>query len=96
MTVPITVNRTPNASAWLSFIAADADGEFLSCVFQNDEDIYAVSCGEDNEYGFPHAAVLANLAAVGSHVYRTDEGGTLVFGTDGKTLRTIPKNTKGL
>ena len=30
MTLPITVNRTPNASAWLSFIAADADGEFLS------------------------------------------------------------------
>lgn len=47
MTVPITVNRTPNASAWLSFIAADADGEFLSCVSLNDEDIYAVSCGEE-------------------------------------------------
>ena len=58
--------------------------------------VAAISCDKDNTYGFPHAAVLANLAAVGSHVYRTDESGTLVFGTDGKTLRTIPKNTKGL
>ena len=47
MTLPITVNRTPNASAWLSFIATDADGEFLSCVTQNDEDIYAISCGKE-------------------------------------------------
>lgn len=56
MTVPITVNRTPNASAWLSSVAADADGEFLSCVFQNDEDIYAVSCGEET-VGLALAAV---------------------------------------
>lgn len=58
--------------------------------------VAAISCDKGNTYGFPHAVVLANLAAVGSHVYRTDESGTLVFGTDGKELRVIPPNTKGL
>ncbi len=58
--------------------------------------VAAISCEKGNAYGFPHAVVLANLAAVGSHVYRTDESGTLVFGTDGRELRVIPPNTKGL
>ncbi len=56
----------------------------------------AISCGKNNTYGFPHEAVLTNLGAVGSHVYRTDESGTLVFGTDGSELRVIPPQTKGL
>ncbi len=58
--------------------------------------VAAISCGKNNTYGFPHAAVLTNLGAVGSHIYRTDESGTLVFGTDGNELRVIPPHTKGL
>jgi len=54
----VSVMRTPNASAWLSSVAADADGEFLSCVSQDDEDIYAISCGEET--------VGLALAAVGT------------------------------
>lgn len=56
----------------------------------------AISCGKQNTYGFPHAAVLQNLAAFGVNVYRTDQSGILVFGTDGKELRLIPPSTKGL
>ena len=54
----VSVMRTPNASAWLSSVAADADGEFLSCVSQDDEDIYAISCGEET--------VGLALAAIGT------------------------------
>lgn len=48
---------------------------------------YAViSCGEDNSYGHPHAETLNTLRANGVKVYRTDEAGTVVATTDGKTL----------
>ena len=58
--------------------------------------VAAISCGRQNTYGFPHEAVLQNLAAFQAHVYRTDQSGTLVFGTDGKEIRLIPSTTKGL
>ncbi|MBR2312655.1 MAG: MBL fold metallo-hydrolase [Clostridia bacterium] len=58
--------------------------------------VAAISCGRQNTYGFPHEAVLQNLTAFGTHIYRTDQSGTLVFGTDGKELRLIPPDTKGL
>ena len=41
--------------------------------------VAAISCGEDNEYGFPHEEVLTALASAGAVVYRTDQGGTLEF-----------------
>ena len=46
----------------------------------------AISCGRDNDFGFPHAAVLQNLAAVGSTVHRTDLEGTLSYLCDGATV----------
>ena len=46
----------------------------------------AVSCGEDNEYGFPHTAVLERLAVYGTQLYRTDIAGTLEFVCDGKEI----------
>lgn len=46
----------------------------------------AVSCGEDNEYGFPHAAVLERLSACGAQLYRTDVAGTLTFVCDGNEI----------
>lgn len=48
--------------------------------------IAAISCGKDNDYGFPHTGVLERLAAVGAAVYRTDEAGTLHFASDGHTV----------
>lgn len=48
---------------------------------------YAViSCGEGNSYGHPHAETLNTLRTNGVKVYRTDEAGTVVATTDGKTL----------
>ena len=45
-----------------------------------------VSCAKDNEFGHPHEMVLNNFKDVNARVYRTDELGTIVIGTDGKTL----------
>ena len=46
-----------------------------------------VSCGKDNSYGHPTAEAMNNFDAVGATVYRTDEFGTVVFTTDGETIR---------
>lgn len=51
--------------------------------------IAAISCGKDNDYGFPHREVLNALDAVGADVYRTDTQGSLRFVCDGKTVRYI-------
>ena len=48
--------------------------------------IAAISCGRDNDYGFPHREVLEGLADVGAAVYRTDVAGSLDFICDGKTV----------
>lgn len=48
---------------------------------------YAViSCGEDNSYGHPHAETLNTLRTSGVMVYRTDESGTIIASTDGKSI----------
>ncbi|MBE6702347.1 MAG: MBL fold metallo-hydrolase [Ruminococcaceae bacterium] len=46
----------------------------------------AISCGKYNDYGFPHAALLERLAAVGAAVYRTDQEGDLCYSSDGATV----------
>ena len=48
--------------------------------------IAAISCGRDNDYGFPHREVLEGLADVGAAVYRTDTMGSLDFACDGKSV----------
>ena len=48
---------------------------------------YAViSCGEGNSYGHPHAETLNTLRKNGVMVYRTDEAGTVIASTDGKSI----------
>lgn len=48
---------------------------------------YAViSCGEDNTYGHPHAAVLNLLREKNISVYRTDEQSTIVAKSDGTSI----------
>lgn len=48
---------------------------------------YAViSCGTDNSYGHPHAQTLNTLRTNGVMVYRTDEEGTIIASTDGKSI----------
>lgn len=48
---------------------------------------YAViSVGKGNMYGHPDESVLNNLKKIGAKVYRTDENGTIVAKTDGKSI----------
>lgn len=45
-----------------------------------------ISVGEGNSYGHPHAEILNKLRSRGVQVYRTDEQGTIVAESDGKTI----------
>lgn len=45
-----------------------------------------ISCGQNNTYGHPHAAVLNLLRQMNSKTFRTDEQGTIMCVSDGKTL----------
>lgn len=57
--------------------------DFVSAVHPE----YAViSCGEDNEYGHPHAATLNTFRSLGIKIFRTDEQGSLIAMSDGKTV----------
>lgn len=48
---------------------------------------YAViSCGEGNDYGHPHAAVLNLLRKEGIRVFRTDEQGSITAYSDGMNI----------
>lgn len=48
-----------------------------------------ISCDENNTYGHPSITVLNRLHKVGSKILRTDREGTVVFSSDGKTMRLI-------
>jgi competence protein ComEC len=48
--------------------------------------IGVISVGRGNRYGHPHAEVLERLARHGVSVWRTDEVGTVVVTTDGRTV----------
>ena len=49
----------------------------------------AISCGADNEYGFPHQTLLQRLDAVGATYHRTDGEGTLCYLSDGEAVRFV-------
>lgn len=42
--------------------------------------------GKDNAYGHPHKEILEKLKERDIKIYRTDEKGTIVFESDGKTI----------
>ncbi len=48
--------------------------------------VAVISCGVQNEFGFPHAAVLQRLEEARVSVYRTDLCGTLEFVLDGNEI----------
>ena len=51
-----------------------------------DPDYAVISCGVGNSYGHPHDPVIARLNNREIEIYRTDEDGTIVLLTDGKTV----------
>lgn len=56
---------------------------FLAAV---DPDYAIISCGRDNSYGHPHQETMDKLKAAGVSVLRTDEQGTIVAVSDGRTI----------
>lgn len=48
--------------------------------------IAVISCAAGNRYGHPSAEVIKLLTDFGVEIYRTDLSGTIVIGSDGKTL----------
>ncbi|MCC8161972.1 MAG: MBL fold metallo-hydrolase [Lachnospiraceae bacterium] len=57
--------------------------EFLAAVSPS---CAVISCGEENDYGHPHAATLNKLRTSGVSLYRTDEQGTITVTSDGSSL----------
>ncbi len=67
-------SRTSNSQEWLYAVAPE----------------YAVALvGKDNDYGHPHEETLKKLKKAGITLYRSDVHGTIVFGSDGKSLTVI-------
>lgn len=46
-----------------------------------------VSAGKDNDYGHPHKTTMDKLKSRGIKLYRTDESGTIICTSDGKTIK---------
>ena len=45
-----------------------------------------ISCGQDNRYGHPHAALLERLEDAGCSIFTTAEGGAVTVKTDGERV----------
>ncbi len=56
---------------------------FMKCVTP---EIGVISCGKNNDYGHPHRETVAIMKEYNVTTYRTDELGSIVITTDGKTF----------
>lgn len=61
---------------------------FVKCVMPK---AAVISCGRNNDYGHPHAQTLKTFQKNGIEIFRTDEQGNIVIGSDGKSV-VMPKN----
>lgn len=57
--------------------------EFLNKV---NPKIAVISLGKDNDYGHPHKETISSLKNKGIKYFRTDEEGTVILESDGKTV----------
>ena len=58
-------------------------GQFLKAV---QPECAVISCGKNNEYGHPHDIVMNRLNALNCSILRTDETGTIILQSNGKTV----------
>lgn len=56
---------------------------FLNAV---NPEIALISCGKGNDYGHPHKETMQKLGDMGVNIFRTDEMGTVIIVSDGKTV----------
>ncbi len=49
-------------------------------------EIALISCGKGNDYGHPHKETMQKLGDMGINIFRTDEMGTVIIVSDGKTV----------
>ena len=49
-----------------------------------------ISCGKNNQYGFPNGQTLDKLKKISSEIFRTDEKGTIFFKTNGNLPLSAP------
>lgn len=73
-----------------------SNGAFLESFYEMVHPTYAViSCGKDNSYGHPHQEVLNYLKGTGAQTFRTDEQGTIIATSDGKSItwNTVPSTS---
>ena len=58
--------------------------QFLRAVYPS---VAVIQSAKGNKYGHPHDEVLERLEQIGCKILRTDEDGTIILSTDGKTIR---------
>ncbi len=71
--------------------STSSSGRFVDLV---DPDYGIISCGKNNDYGHPHKEIRAMLKERNIKSFRTDELGTIVAVSDGKTV-TFPGQDPG-
>ncbi len=62
--------------------------EFLDAVSPS---IALISCGKNNKYNHPNKETMDKLIDAGVTIYRTDEDGSVVLRTDGKSFSVVKK-----
>jgi len=58
-------------------------------------EVAVISLGRDNEYGHPHKETLERLKTAGPLVLRTDQDGTILVRSDGKTCSVVTETAGG-
>ena len=95
------IRSNPNRYANLSLLKVahhgsryTTDSEFLELVHPK---AALISCGLNNTYGHPHGELLERLGAMGTVIYRTDQGGCIAVTVEktgikvSKYIKTMPE-----
>ena len=61
-------------------------------IYETDPEYVVISCGKDNSYGHPHRETVKLYQDAGIPMFRTDELGTVIATSDGKTVTVTWEN----